>query len=85
MDTRVETQRYTYIARRESEYMQVEQRFININKFLEDNINGVKQYERDMYSIANDYENGLFADIFSIVKKSLTIDKNALKDKQQEE
>ena len=33
-----------------------------------------------MYSIASDYEKSLYGDIFSIVKKSLTIDKNALKE-----
>ena len=81
MDTRVDTQRYAFIARRETEYLDVEQNFKRVNQFLNEKIAGVRQYEKDMYSITDNYESHLFSDIFTIVKKSLTIDKAALKEK----
>ena len=55
LDTRVDSQRFTYIARRESEYMEAEQRFKTINSFLEKNLADARQYEKDMYSIVENY------------------------------
>ena len=64
LDARVDAQRYAYIARREPNYQQVEQNFTRINTWLSEKISGVRQYEKDLYSIDGSYESQLFTDIF---------------------
>ena len=56
IDARVDAQRFGYIARRENQYNKVEQDFEQINQFLAKKIEGVKQYEQDLYSIDSNYE-----------------------------
>ena len=60
---------------REEDYNKTEQSFQEINTFLNEKIDGVRQYERDFYALTENYEEGLFNDVFSIVKKSFKIDK----------
>ena len=67
IDSRVEANRYAFIAQREKDYMVVEEDFKRVNKFLNEKIEGVRQYERDMYDIQPDYEKVLFKDVFSVV------------------
>jgi len=81
IDARVEAQRYAFIARRRAHYEKVEEDFERINKFLSAKIEGVRQYERDMYKIDSIFEKSLFQDIFAVVQKSFQIDRQELKNK----
>ena len=83
LDARVESQRYTYIAMREEDYNKTEKSFQDINTFLNEKIDGVRQYERDFYAVIHNYEEGLFNDVFSIVGKSFRIDKQMPQPSQQ--
>ena len=60
---------------REEDYNKTEKSFQDINTFLNEKIDGVRQYERDFYAVIHNYEDGLFNDVFNIVGKSFRIDK----------
>ena len=51
IDSRIEANRYAFIAQREKDYIVVEDDFKRVNKFLSEKIASIRQYERDMYVI----------------------------------